>query len=227
VPDGAGRVELVRLPPTRLSIARNLTRSWQEIPHAVAFGEADARPMLDARRRLAAETGGRVPLEAPVIAAVVPVLAEFPAFNATLQGEHLLVHRHRRLGFAVDTPDGLLVAVIREADRLDVPALAAEVTRLADAARRRTISPADLQGATFTISNVGAVGGRYGTPIIPYGTTAILSIGRADPQPVAEGDRVVVGRRFPLSLAYDHRVIDGASGRRFMAAVIAAFEEAS
>ena len=111
-----------------------------------------------------------------------------------------------------------MVAVLRNADRLEPPELARKIVDLASAARDRSIDSADTRGATFTISNIGAVGGRFGTPIIPYGTTAILSVGRADMQPVVERDRVVPARLFPLSLSYDHRVIDGAMGRRFMAA---------
>jgi pyruvate dehydrogenase E2 component (dihydrolipoamide acetyltransferase) len=219
-----GPVERVRLSPTRAAIARNLTRSWQEIPHVTTYGEAAADALLDARRSLAEETGLPVPLEALLIDAVVPLLVEVPEFNASLEGSDLVLRRHYDLGVAVDTPEGLMVAVVVGADGRNARGLAAEVSRLAVAARERTISPDDLRGATFTVSNIGAVGGRYGTPIIPYGTTAILSMGRADPAPAVSGDRVVVARRFPLSLSYDHRVIDGGLGRRFMGGVIDALE---
>jgi len=117
-----------------------------------------------------------------------------------------------------------MVAVLRQADRYGPPELARKIVDLAISARDRSIDPADLRDATFTVSNIGAVGGRFGTPIIPYGTTAILSVGRADLQPVVERDRVVIARRFPLSLSYDQRVIDGAMGRRFLGAVAAAIE---
>ena len=104
-------------------------------------------------------------------------------------------------------------------DRLNDAELAAEVTRLSAAARDRTAAPEELRGATFTVSNIGAVGGRFGTPIVPYGTTSILSVGRADPAAVVRDGEIVVAREFPLSLAYDHRAIDGATGRAFLAAV--------
>lgn len=220
----AGPVERVRLSPTRLAIARNLTRSWQEIPHVTTFGDADAVPLLEARRRLAEETGLPVPLEALLIRSVVPLLTAFPEFNATLEGEHLLLHRRYDVGFAVDGPEGLLVAVVRDAGDREAAELAVEVLRLAGAARERTIRAEELRGATFTVSNIGAVGGGYGTPIIPHGTTAILSVGRADEQPVVSQGTLAVGRRFPLSLSYDHRVVDGARGRRFMAALVDALE---
>jgi len=102
--------------------------------------------------------------------------------------------------------------------------LAGEVERLAAGAKERTLGPDELRGQTFTISNIGAIGGRFGTPIIPFGTTAILSIGSADLRPVVRGGEVVVGREFPISLSYDHRLIDGSTGREFMSAIIEALE---
>jgi pyruvate dehydrogenase E2 component (dihydrolipoamide acetyltransferase) len=221
-----GPIDRIRLSPTRMAIARHLTRSWQEIPHVVTYGEADAEPLLAARSRLAGGAGMPVPLEALLIRAVVPVLKLHPEFNATLEGDHLLLRRHYDVGFAVDTPDGLMVAVVRNADLPAAEDLAEEVVRLAAAVRDRTASVDELRGATFTISNIGAVGGGYGTPIIPFGTTAILSVGRADPRPVVREGVVTVARTFPLSLSYDHRVIDGALGRRFLGSVVAALEAA-
>jgi pyruvate dehydrogenase E2 component (dihydrolipoamide acetyltransferase) len=214
----------VPLSATRRAIARNLTRSWQEIPHVTTYGEAAATPLLRARSDLAAVTRDAAPLESLLITAIIPVLKEFPYFNATLQGNDLLLHKRYDIGFAVDTTEGLLVAVLKHADRYEEREMARKIVDLAISARDRSIDQTDMQGATFTVSNIGAVGGRFGTPIIPYGTTAILSVGRADLQPVVERDKVVAARSFPLSLSYDHRVIDGAMGRRFMAAVAAAIE---
>ena len=211
----------VPLSATRRAIVRNLTRSWQEIPHVTTYGSADAAPLLERRRRL-----GSPPLEALLIEAVIPVLREFPTFNATYQEDAVIERLHYDIGFAVDSPEGLLVAVIRDADTLDLAGLGEAVTRLAGAARDRTATPEELRGQTFTISNIGAVGGRYGTPIVPYGTTAILSIGRADPQAVVRHGEITVGHEFPLSLSYDHRVIDGAAGRAFLGAVAGAFSGA-
>ena len=208
-----GPVESVSLSSTRKAIADHLSRSWREIPHVTTYGEADAAAALAARN----ESG--LPLEAYLIKALVAPLEAYPAFNASLAGDELLLRKYYDIGFAVDTADGLMVAVIKGADAMSLEELGSEVARLGEAARERTAKPEELRGQTFTVSNIGAVGGGFGTPIIPYGTTAILSVGRADPGPVVVDDQVVVGRRFPLSLSYDHRVIDGAAGRQFLAAV--------
>lgn len=215
---GGETVKRVPLSARRRAIAENLARSWREIPHVTTFGEADAASMLAARR----ESGQ--PLEAHLIAAVTPLLAEFGDFNATFSGDAVLRRPNYDVGFAVDTPEGLVVAVVRAADSRSLAELGAEVTRLAAAAKEHTASVDELRGQTFTISNIGAVGGGYGTPIIPYGTTAILSVGRGAPIPGVVDGEVAVVQRFPLSLSYDHRVIDGAGGRAFLAAVIAAIE---
>lgn len=218
----SGPARRVPLSPRRRAIVRNLTRSWREIPHVTTYGEADAAALLAER----AARGG-VPLEALLIARIVPLLAEYPAFNATFAEDAVVEHLRYDVGFAVDTPDGLVVAVVRAADTKPVAELAEEVRRLAAAARDRRLGAAELTGQTFTISNIGAVGGRYGTPIVPHGTTAILSVGRAEPRPVVRDGEVVVATEFPLSLSYDHRVIDGAAGRAFLGAVAEALARPS
>lgn len=213
-----GSAEHVPLSTTRRAIADNLTRSWREIPHVTTYAEADAASLLAARK----ESGQ--PLEAHLIAAVAPLLTEFADFNASFVGDAVLHRTNYDVGFAVDTPEGLMVAVVKGADAMTVAELGTEVSRLATAAKERTAVIGELRGQTFTISNIGAVGGRYGTPIVPHGTTAILSVGRADPTAGVVDGQLAVVQRFPLSLSYDHRVIDGARGRAFLAAVIAAIE---
>ncbi len=205
--------------PTRRSIADNLARSWREIPHVTTYSEADAGALLAART-----VAGKPPLEALLIARMVPLLQRFPDFNAAVDGDEIVHKLHYDVGVAVDTPDGLLVTVVRDADRRDIAELGEEIVRLATAARERKAKPNELRGQTFTLSNIGAVGGRYGTPIVPYGTTAILSVGRADPTPVVRGDDIVIGLQLPLSLSYDHRAIDGSIGRAFMAALVECLE---
>ena len=220
---GAGPVERVRMSPTRLAIARNLTRSWQEIPHVTTFGTADPEARIAApSRRAAARPKGAV--GGILIPPPGTGLRPYTHINTTVDGEYLVLRKHYDVGVAVDTPEGLMVAVVRAADTRDIAGLSAEIIRLAGAARGRTIITAELRGATFTVSNIGAVGGGFGTPIIPYGTTAILSVGRAEDRAVVRAGSIAVGRELPLSLSYDHRVIDGARGRVFLAAVVAAIE---
>ncbi|MGH9053861.1 MAG: dihydrolipoamide acetyltransferase family protein, partial [Acidimicrobiia bacterium] len=222
----SGRAE-ERVPLSRLrrTIAEHMTRSWREIPHVTTFGEAEASRLLDARRKLAARREGPLPLEAFLIRSVLPALRDFPEFNASLEGENVVLRRRFGIGVAVDTTEGLIVPVVKDADQRSLEELTAEVVRLAEAARARKLAPEDMAGLTFTVSNIGAVGGGYGTPIIPYGTTAILSVGRAEDRAVVRDGRVAVAPIFPLSLSFDHRVIDGAKGRRFLAMVIEQLEE--
>ena len=211
----------VRVPMSRLrkTISENLSRSWREIPHVTTYGFADSDALLGERERL-----GRLPLEALLIARLGPLLPRFPAFNSTVESDEILERRFYDVGFAVNTPDGLMVAVVRDADGLSVEELASEVRRLVAGAKARTLHIDELRGQTFTVSNIGAAGGGQGTPIIPYGTSAILSVGRSEPRPVVRETRIEIARQFPLSLSYDHRLIDGVMGRRFMAAVIEALE---
>lgn len=222
----AGPSERVRLSPTRIAIARNMTRSWGEIPHVTTYGEAAAEQMLAERKRRESESGQPVPFEALLMFRVAPLLQRHPEFNAAVDGDDVLYRKAYDIGFAVDTPSGLMVAVVRDVDRLPLQSIAQEVGRLAAAAKDRKLMMDEMRGATFTISNIGAVGGGFGTPIIPYGTSAILSIGRADERPVVRGGELAVGREFPLSLSYDHRIIDGAGGRAFMASLIDSIESA-
>jgi pyruvate dehydrogenase E2 component (dihydrolipoamide acetyltransferase) len=208
-----------RRPLSRLrrTIAANLSRAWAEIPLVTAFDEVEVTRLLAARTALQSRHGVRVPIDALVVAAVIPALRAYPDLNSSLDGDTLVSHRRHDIGIAVDTPDGLLVAVLADAGSLGLLQLAAEVRRLGAAARARTLTAAELSGQTFTVSNVGAVGGGHGTPLVPLGTVGILSVGRVTPKPVAHGSTVEVAPVLPLSLSYDHRVVDGAVGRRFLA----------
>ncbi len=221
---GAGE-ERVRLSRLRRTIAGNMERSWREIPHVTTFDSVVADRLLDLRGALSSRYDTPFPIEALVLKAVIPVLVEFGEFNASLEGEHLVLKRRYDIGVAADTPDGLIVPVVKGAERGDLRELAAEIVRLAAAARSRSLTPDELTGGTFTVSNIGAVGGGHGTPIIPFGTTAILSVGRAEAQAMVRYGAVTVARMMPLSLSYDHRVIDGGLGRRFMARLRENLEE--
>ena len=194
----------------RRTIAEHMTRSWEEIPHVTVWGPAEATRLLDARKRSGAA------LEALLIRAVMPVLGEFGDFSAQFDGATLTHVPSPDIGVAVDTDAGLMVPVVCDAAALSPDDLAKEITRLIEGARARTLAPEQLRGQSFTITNVGAVGGGYGTPIIPHGTTAILSVGRARDEVLARYGRPVVAPAFPLALSFDHRVIDGAQAARFL-----------
>ncbi len=209
--------EPVALSATRKAIARNMARSWAEIPHVTVWGPADGT------RLLAAQKAANGPLEALLVRAVVPVLTEFPDFNARFDTD--LVHSPTiEIGIAIDTPAGLVVPVLSDAGGRSPQELGAELERLIAAAQDRSLTPAELTGNTFTISNVGAVGGGYGTPIIPHGTTAILSVGRAKDDVVVRNNAIAIAPLIPLALSFDHRVIDGASASRFLNRVIEEIE---
>ncbi|MGA9597441.1 MAG: dihydrolipoamide acetyltransferase family protein [Acidimicrobiia bacterium] len=202
----------------RRTIARNLTRSWTEIPHVTVWRSVDATSVLAAR----AETG--LLLEAILVKAVVPVLAELPEFNATFDGVHLHKSEGAHVGVAMATDAGLMVPVVRNAETMNLRELTVEIERLAGGARERTLGLGELSGGTFTVSNVGAVGGGFGTPIIPYGTTAIVSVGRAEDDVIVRDGAIAIAKVFPVSLSFDHRIIDGALASRFLLAYAAALK---
>jgi len=202
--------EELELSKLRRTIAEHMTRSWEEIPHVTVWGPAEATRLLAVRKSTGAS------LEALLVRAVLPALTEFPVFSASFDGRRLLLHKVYDIGIAVDTAAGLMVPVVRDASGMDVAALDKEIQRLVAGAQGRSLSAGELRGQSFTISNIGAVGGGYGTPIIPHGTTAVLSVGRARDDVVARHGRPVVVATMPLALSFDHRVIDGSTGTRFL-----------
>ncbi len=211
--------DVIPLTPMRRAIAEHMAQSWREIPHVTVQAEIRAENLIAARKSASALT-----LEAVVGARLIPLLKEFPDFNAAFRPDGVLHRSSIHLGFAVDTDNGLMVVVVRDADTKTVDEISTEFTRLADAAKDRTIKPDEATGQTFTISNIGALGGGHGTPIIPIGTTAILSIGRAEEQPVVIAGALEIGMVAPIDLSYDHRVIDGGLGQRFLSATTTALE---
>jgi 2-oxoisovalerate dehydrogenase E2 component (dihydrolipoyl transacylase) len=220
---GAPADEVIEpLSPTRRAIAAHMTQSWTTIPHVTVQADVRAEALLGDR-----EVEGRdrpIAMEALVATAVVPLLRRHRELNAAYRDGSVAYAEHIHMGFAVDTEAGLMVVVVRDADRLDVRGLSDAFERLATAAIDRTIGPDEVSGQTFTISNIGALGGGHGTPIIPVGTSAILSIGRATPQPVVEDDALAIGMVAPVDLSYDHRLIDGGLGQRFLGDLVEALE---
>lgn len=206
-----------RLSARRRAIARHLTESVRTIPQFTAMAEADAAGLLAARSAAAEEAGQPVPLDALLTALLVPTLADHPVMNARLDGDDIVYYDRYDIGVAVDAPDGLTVPVVRGADRLSVPELAAEIRRLAAAARNLTIGPGDLAGATATVNNVGAVGITAGTPILPTGTSMIAAFGRARPVVRMRGGRPEEAPVITVCATFDHRIIDGGGAGRFLA----------
>ncbi len=220
----AGRRE--RLSATRRSIARHMTESMQ-IPQFTSMVDADARGLLAARAAAATETGSGVPLDALLVALLVPVLRDHPVMNARLDGDGIEYFDRYDIGVAVDTSDGLMVPVVRDADALSVAELSAEVLRLAAAARDRTAAPHELTGATATVNNVGALGVLAGTPMLPVGTSMIAAFGMARPVVRLVGGDPVEVPTITVSATFDHRVIDGGASGRFLAQLKEAIEQAA
>ncbi len=230
-PDGP--VQHVPLRGVRRTTARRLTASWQQIPHVTHHDVLDVTALERWRREhapRAEEAGGDLTLMVLVMKALAGVLPHHPRFNATLDldADELVFKRYYHLAFAVDTEDGLLVPVVRDVDRRPLLDLAVEVSDLIRRVRAREVDGDELRGGTFTITNIGPLGGAGFTPLIQLPQTAILGMGRARLEQVVTGDldahRTEVQFRLPLSLAYDHRVADGADAARFvtdMAAAIA------
>jgi pyruvate/2-oxoglutarate dehydrogenase complex dihydrolipoamide acyltransferase (E2) component len=217
--------ERVRLSRLRRTIAEHMTSQWQTVPHITGHADADASRLLAARQALSERFNRKVPFDALLIAASVPALRSFPEMNATFDGEELVLHRRYDVGFAVGTKDGLVVPVVRDADHLSLQELADIVSSLSERALSRTLSPAEQGQQTFTVSNVGPVGADHVTQILPRGTTAIASFGRARRQPVARGDEIAIVPVMPVSGTFDHRAVDGGPGMGFLHAIIDCIEE--
>ena len=210
---GGGRRE--RLSATRRAIARHMAESMQ-VPQFTSMVDADATALLAARAAVSDETGSRVPLDALLVALLVPVLRDHPVMNARLDGDEIEYFDRYDIGVAVDTPEGLMVPVVRGADALSVPELSAEIMRLAAAARDRTAAPGELAGATATVNNVGALGMLAGTPMLPVGTSMIAAFGMARPVVRLVGGAPVEVPTMTVSATFDHRVIDGGASGRFL-----------
>ncbi len=212
----AGGSRRERLPAIRRSIARHMTESMQ-VPQFTSMVDVDATRLLEARSAASASTGSRVPLDALLVALLVPVLRDHPVMNARLDGDEIEYFERYDIGVAVDTPEGLMVPVVRGADALGVPELSAEVLRLAAAARDRTAAPDELTGPTATVNNVGAVGLLAGTPMLPVGTSMIAAFGLARPVVRLQDGAAVEVPTMTVSATFDHRIIDGGASGRFLA----------
>ena len=220
-----GPVELKPRSRIKKLSGANLHRNWISIPHVTQFDEADITELEAFRKESGAVSerqGFKLTLLAFLIKACVTALRQYPEFNASLDagGENLVLKKYFHIGVAVDTPDGLVVPVVRDADRKGVYELARELAEVSKLARDKKLKPGDMQGGTFSISSLGGIGGTAFTPIINAPEVAILGVSRSAMRPVWVDAKGEVGKfmprlMLPLSLSYDHRVIDGAAAARF------------
>ena len=215
-----GEVEVRPLTRIQKISGPRLHASWVNLPHVTQHDQADITDLEETRQRLkgkAAERGIRLTPLAFIIAGAVQALREFPQVNASLDpaGDSLVLKKYYHIGFAADTPNGLVVPVIRDADKKDIYELAAELAELSGKAREGKLPAADMQGGSFTISSLGGIGGTAFTPIINAPEVAILGVSRSTLQPLWRDEQFVPRLILPLSLSYDHRVIDGALAVRF------------
>ena len=200
----------------RKTISARLSQSWQEIPHVFTRIEIDATRLLVVRKALIEELDTKIPIEAILVKACLPALKEFPAFNATVVEGGIELHQHYNIGLAADTETGLVVPVLKDADRLSLREMVASMLDLLPRAVQRKATPEELSGGTFTVNNIGALGNISGTSIIPHGTTAILSVSRAVEKPVAVNGVVEIRPILEVTLSFDHRAIDGGLAQRFL-----------
>ena len=216
-----GEVETRPLPRIRKLSGANLRRNWLVAPHVTQHEEADVTDMEAFRKSLADEAkkqGYKMTPLAFLVKAAALALREFPEFNASLDpsGENLILKKYCAIGVAVDTPQGLVVPVIRDADKKGVTTFARELAELSERAREGKLKREEMQGGCFTISSLGGIGGTAFTPIINVPEVAILGVSRAQMKPHWDGEKFIPRLMMPLSLSYDHRVIDGAQGARFI-----------
>lgn len=216
-----GDVELVPVTKLRKAIVNAMTRSKQIIPHTTLINEIEVDELVMLRQSLKNQEfyqDVKITYMPFIMKAVAKALKEFPIFNSSFDqnNDQMVLKKFYNIGMAVDTPDGLIVPVIKNADKLTVLGLAKETRRLADLTRDRKVQLSDLQNATFSITNFGSIGVPFGTPIINHPEVAILGVGNIARKPVVRGNEVVPGYVMPLSLAVDHRVIDGADAGRFL-----------
>ena len=219
-----------RMSPLRRTIAQRMTESWTTVPHVTQFDDADITGLMELRKRYAKayeKAGARLTLTSFAIKAAVSALDKYPAFKTSIDygAMEIVTRNYVHIGVAVDTEAGLIAPVIRDADKKDLLHLSIELDELAEKTRQRKLSADEMQGATFTISNLGSIGGSYFTPIVNSPQVAVLGMGRGVHQPVVRNRKVVVRMVLPLALSYDHRVIDGADGARFLREMVRCLED--
>ena len=225
LPDFTQYGQVERQPQSKLlkTAAANLSLSWQVIPHVTQHELIDVTDLEAGRKRFVqahakSPEKPKVTMTVLAVKAAVAALKAFPQFNASYDAatSEVLYKRYYNIGIAVDTEHGLVVPVVKEADKKSVLQIAQEITDLATKARARKLSPSEMQGGSFTITNLGGIGGSFFTPIVNYPEVAILGMSRASQQYLIQDDKPEIRLMMPVSLSYDHRVINGADGARFI-----------
>jgi pyruvate dehydrogenase E2 component (dihydrolipoamide acetyltransferase) len=228
--DAYGLVEKIPLRGIRRTVAKRMAEASKRVAEVTIWEDADITELEQVRareRKVAEEKGVKLTYLPFLIKAVIPALNAHPSFNASLDeaAEAIILKKYFNIGIAVDTTDGLIVFVIKDADKKNILDLAKETATLAEKARLRKIDLHELKGSTFTITNYGVVGASYGTPIINYPEVAILGLGKIEDRPVVRSGQIAIRKIMPLSLAFDHRVIDGVEAGRFLGVVIEHLED--
>ena len=230
--DAWGPIRVERMSKIRRTIAEKMHQSWTTCPRVTNFDDADVTELerlRQASKEDYAKKGIKLTSLPFVVKAVASALRQHPALNASVDMEQgqIIYKEYVNIGIAVDTERGLVVPVLRRADELSIPELARALAELSERVRQGQFTPEDLQGSTFSISNLGAIGGTYSTPIINIPEVAILLVGRTRKMPVVVNDQVAIRLMMPLSLSYDHRLVDGATAARFLNDVIGYLEAPS
>ena len=225
-----GKIERVAMRGVRRKTAEHMWEAWSSIPHVTQNDKADITELEQLRTRFgpkAAEAGGKMTVTAIALKVCASALKIFPQFNASIdmEKEEIVYKQFINIGVAVDTERGLLVPVLRDVDKKNIVELAAELTGLSKKARDKKLTPADMEGGTFTITNLGGIGGTGFSPIVNYPEVAILGLSRSSMEPVWLNGKFEPRQVIPLSLSYDHRLIDGADAARFLRWIAEAFEQ--
>jgi pyruvate dehydrogenase E2 component (dihydrolipoamide acetyltransferase) len=223
-----GAISRKPMSPLRKTISRRMAENWNAIPHVTQFDEVDITDLMELRKKFAPEyekKGVRLTLTSFALKAVVVALKKHPIFNASLdEAAHAIVFKeYYHIGLAVDTDQGLLVPVLRDADRKSVFELSKDVQELAEKARDRKLTLDDMKGGTFTISNQGGIGGAHFTPIVNKPEVAILGLGKGALKPAVRDKKIEPRLLMPIAVSYDHRVIDGGAAARFTVDLVEAF----
>lgn len=228
-PEGE-RIEYVQLTQIRKTIAKNMVISKQNAAHLTIFDQADVSELVRIRAKYKekfAEDGAKLTYLPFIMKALVAVLKKYKNMNSEmdLDNNRMIYKNYYNIGIAVDTDAGLVVPVIKDVDKLSVKAMSERLQEISEKSRERKLTVEDMKDGTFSITNFGALGGLYGTPVLNYPQAGILGIGRIEKQPVVKDDEIVIGQVLPLSLTVDHRIVDGGTANRFMIDLIKYLED--